>query len=286
MKATQLITGMAIAIGLCFTFHIGVSAQINKVKNKKMEKVERRASKESKLQTIDEMKKQAIADAKKKIISKEYKQIIKNLPKVVAVDGGSIIILPPYKPLGEQGKRQNFLNRWAPYNLGGNSSNPVGEHFAVWTYGTLSCPSGYRLPTIKEMSTLMNEYTIFIQRDLSKNPGNLDGLWIGIDQETCMKATKNNMNGCIFLPVTNLYSEPYGWSSVYTNFGFYMTSSLAPSSSPMIIAMCFFMLSSDRAPSHLEDNYQGYIECYENWYSAKEPDLGAKNFLFIRPIEK
>lgn len=232
---------------------------------------------QSKVQQSQVQKKQVDQGEIKKQIEKgilNQKAILKNYPKIIATAGGSIIIVHPTKPQDEKTKRQNFLNRWAQYNLGGNSSNPIGKYYPVWQSDEISFPSGYRMPTFDEMNKLINEYTIYIQPDLNKNPGSKDGIWIGVDEETCKKANKNNFNGCLFIPVTSFYVEPYGWSSTGEDNGYYMTSTSYSYSETLMKAISIYVGKTPR-----EFNY------YEYAVSTEEP-TPLKYYFFVRPIKK
>ncbi|WP_059026010.1 hypothetical protein [Gabonibacter massiliensis] len=249
---TNIFKGMLILVGLLIVSSAGM-AQAKKQKSQ----VKKEIKQIKQLDKSDFLKK---------------KSVLLRAPRIIATAGGSIIIVPSEKSTDEKTKRQNFLDRWAQYNLGGTNSNPVGKYYPSWQYKTISCPPGYRLPTFVEIKKLLSEYTIYIQRDLGKNPGGKDGLWIGMNEETCKKADKNNFNGCVFLPVTNFYSEPYGWSNTLQNYGFYMTSSLNSNSRPMLKAMCF--------------SIDAKFDCYEHGYMATEPNSLYKDYLFVRPITK
>ncbi len=251
---TNIFKGMLILVGLLIVSSAGM-AQVKKAQKTQVKK------------EIKQIKQLDKSDFLKK------KSVLLRAPRIIATAGGSIIIVPFEKSTDEKTKRQNFLNRWAKYNLEGDNSNPAGKYYPTWRYATVPCRAGYRLPTFEEIKKLLSEYTIHIKQDLGKNPGGKNGLWIGMDEETCKKADKNNFNGCVFLPATNFYSEPYGWSNTLQDYGFYMTSSIINSNSrPMLKAMCIFM---------------GFnFNCHEHGYMAREPNSLYKDYLFVRPIKE
>lgn len=218
MRINQLLTGMAIAIGLCFTFSIGTSAQVKKQEVKKVK---------------------TDPDLNKKNVEKKIPQE-KTLPKIPMklsrqpkkpVTGTSTATSenPPSNSnsgnaASTESEVRKFLNRW--YN-GNTGVQPYGTYYDV---SALPRPTSVqRLPTKDDVLFMQQYCKFYFQKDLSKNPNNAPGWWMAETMEDAMNATPEHYSWypAVFFPACGEYhydvSTGGGWVDSEGLVGVYMT---------------------------------------------------------------
>ena len=92
---------------------------------------------------------------------------------------------------------------------------PLGDKSgpAVWTEENDPCPEGWRVPTREEMESLVgasHESVTFGWVETSQSGFLVNGAVLGLENSVAKTATKDNMNGGIFLPCSGNRNKTHG----------------------------------------------------------------------------